>query len=584
MESKESTPRTEENDLEQLRRTIIISLLAALVGVIAGFGAIGFRYLIGFFHNLFFYGRFSIHFNSEIPFIARWGTLVVFVPAIGIAIANWITEKWAPEAKGHGVPEVMAAVMEKRGVIRPVVALVKAFASAITIGSGGSVGREGPIVQIGASFGSTLGQLLKLRPREVIILIGAGVAGSIGATFNAPIGGIMFALELILPEYSIMTIMPLVVSSTIATRISTLILGMSPAFVLPKYLLVSSTEILFYVLMGFLTGFVSIVFIHTVYTLEDFVRSIRLNSTLKALIGGTLLGIIGLACHHFLGQYYIFGVGYSFLTAVLSNKVHLLGVVISLVLIKIIATSLTLASGGSGGIFAPSLFLGAALGSAFGIVVNTLFPEITAPPSAYAIIGMAAFVSGTTGASMTAIIMIFEMTRNYEIMLPLMLSVVIAHFIVAYFYRETIYTKKLKRRGIMIQLDKRIPLFKSIHVGDIMKTELIYCVPESRISSVLDKMREKEIGVLPVLAESSVLGTIGYGELFRSKASEDDTIQNMIVKKPITIEREKNLYEALMKMNELKTNILLVVDDEKVSGFVTRNRIITSYLEKRSRL
>ena len=180
-------------------RTILISFLAVLVGIIAGFGAIGFRYLIGFFHNLFFLGKLSFHFNSELPFQTSWGVLVILVPAVGITIANMITEKWAPEAKGHGVPEVMAAVMENKGKIRPKVSIVKSFASAITIGSGGSVGREGPIVQIGASFGSTLGQLFRLKPGEVIVLVGAGVAGGIGATFNAPIGGIMFALELILP-------------------------------------------------------------------------------------------------------------------------------------------------------------------------------------------------------------------------------------------------------------------------------------------------------------------------------------------------------------------------------------------------
>ena len=239
------------NERYNLKRTVIISLLAAIVGVISGFGAVGFRYLIGFFHNLFFQGEISFLYNSEVSFVSRWGWMVIFVPAAGILLANFITEKWAPEAKGHGVPEVMVAVMEERGRIRPVVALVKSFASAITIGAGGSVGREGPIVQIGASFGSTLGQVFKLQPREVIILVSAGVAGSIGATFNAPIGGCIFALELILPEYSIMTIMPLVVSSTIATRLSTSILGFSPAFILPEYNLVSSSELGFYVFLGF---------------------------------------------------------------------------------------------------------------------------------------------------------------------------------------------------------------------------------------------------------------------------------------------------------------------------------------------
>ena len=572
------------NEKRILERTIRISLLAILVGIVSGFGAIGFRYLIGFFHNLFFHGALSFHYNSDVPFLSRWGVLVILVPAAGIMIANFITEKWAPEAKGHGVPEVMDAVMENRGKIRPVVALIKSFSSAITIGAGGSVGREGPIVQIGASFGSSLGQLFKLQPREVIILVSAGVAGSIGATFNAPIGGTIFALELILPEYSIMTIMPLVISSTIATRISTTILGFSPAFILPEYMLVSSTELLFYAGLGIIAGLVSILFIHTLYATEDFFDRIKIPSAVKALIGGLLIGLIGYICYRVMGQYYIYGVGYAFLTEVLSTPVPALSILLALVVIKILANSLTLASGGSGGIFAPSLFLGAAAGGAIGTVVNMLFPGITAPPSAYAIVGMAAVVSGTTGASITAIIMIFEMTRDYRIMLPLMLSVVIAHFVTSYFYQETIYTKKLSRRGILIQLDKRIPIFKSMQVAEIMKADFLSCTPEDTIDAVLEKMHERNYGLLPVLEGGSVLGTIGYPELYNFEGDKDEKISSLINRKGITVAPQTNLYETLDRMEQLDTNILMVVDNDEVLGFVTRKRIITSYLNKRERL
>lgn len=567
-----------------LKRTLIVSLLSILVGIISGLGAVGFRYLIGFFHNLFFDGRISFIYNSEIPFISRWGWLVVFVPAAGILLANYITEKWAPEAKGHGVPEVMVAVMRDRGKIRPVVALIKSFASAITIGAGGSVGREGPIVQIGASFGSSLGQWFKLKPREVIMLVGAGVAGSIGATFNAPIGGCIFALELILPEYSIMTIMPLVVSSIIATRISTTILGFSPAFIIPEYMIVSSWEIVFYVVLGLLAGLVSILFIRALYATEDFFNGIKINSNIKAVVGGLLLGLVGYLCYLFMGEYYIFGVGYAFLNACLSNPVPGLTILLILVVLKIFANSLTLASGGSGGIFAPSLFLGAAVGAAFGVVVNTLFPSITASPSAYAIVGMGAVVSGTTGASITAMIMIFEMTRNYKIMLPLMLSVVIAHFVNSFFNHETIYTKKLTRRGIMIQLDKRIPILKCTLIAEIMESDFIYCSPIDSITEVLKKMHERDLGLLPVIQDGVVLGIISYNELYHFKGPDSEKIENLFSRKNIVVNPDFDLYKALDLMNNLKTAILVVKEEGKILGFVTRNRIITSYLEKRGQL
>ncbi|ORC34117.1 hypothetical protein B4O97_13625 [Marispirochaeta aestuarii] len=573
---------SEEN--YHLNKTIYVSLLSVLVGIVAGFGAIGFRYLIGFFHNLFFHGTLSFIYDSEVPFVSRWGFLVVLVPAAGIALANWITEKWAPEAKGHGVPEVMVAVMEHRGVIRPVVALIKSLASAISIGAGGSVGREGPIVQIGASFGSTLGQVLKLSPREVIILVGAGVAGSIGATFNAPIGGIIFAIELILPEYSIMTIMPLVISSTIATHISLLILGNSPAFTLPMYQFVSSYELSFYLVLGILAGFVSIGFIAVLYRTEDFFDELPLNSTVKALAGGFLVGLIGYVLFLLFGEYYVFGVGYAFLTEVLANSVPVVLLLAALLVAKIAANALTLAAGGSGGIFAPSLFLGAAVGGAVGLTVNSLFPELTASPSAYAIVGMAAVVAGTTGASLTAVIMIFEMTRNYEIMLPLMLSVVVAHFITAKFYRETIYTKKLTRRGIKIQLDKRIPIFRTVRLGDIMKTSFVSCSPLSRVGEVSRMMHEKAIGLLPVLDGQNVVGTVSYEELFRSGCRKEETIEKLFTPKDITVDRNSDLYDALNRMKKERTNLLVVTDSSGAAGFVTRNMIISSYLAKREAL
>jgi len=583
MQNTRSTVSLSEENYH-LSKTIYVSLLAILVGIVAGFGAIGFRYLIGFFHNLFFHGTFSFIYDSEIPFVSRWGFLVVLVPAVGIALANWITEKWAPEAKGHGVPEVMVAVMENRGVIRPVVALIKSLASAISIGAGGSVGREGPIVQIGASFGSTLGQMLKLSPREVIILVGAGVAGSIGATFNAPIGGIIFAIELILPEYSIMTIMPLVISSTIATHISLLILGNSPAFTLPMYQFVSSYELSFYLVLGILAGLVSIGFIAVLYRTEDFFDELPVNSTIKALAGGVLVGLIGYVLFRLFGEYYVFGVGYAFLTEVLANNVPVVLLLVALLLAKIAANALTLAAGGSGGIFAPSLFLGAAIGGAVGLTVNSLFPELTACPSAYAIVGMAAVVAGTTGASLTAVIMIFEMTRNYEIMLPLMLSVVVAHFITAKFYRETIYTKKLTRRGIRIQLDKRIPIFRTVRVVDIMKTSFASCSPSTRVGEVSELMHEKAIGLLPVMEGQQVVGTISYEELYRSGCRDEESIEQLFTHKDITIDQNSDLYEALNRMKKVRTNLLIVTGPSGAAGFVTRNMIISSYLTKREAL
>jgi CIC family chloride channel protein len=564
---------------------MFISLLCILVGIIAGFGAVGFRYLIDFFYNLFFHGMLSFKGKDASSAISRWGSLVILVPALGIALANFITEKWAPEAKGHGVPEVMDAVAQNQGKIRPIVALVKTFASAITIGSGGSVGREGPIVQIGSSFGSTLGQMCKLSSRETIILVGAGAAGGISATFNAPIGGVMFALELILPEYSIMTIMPLVVSSIVATYLAGAFLGTVPAFIIPQYSMVSPYELLFHVLLGLLAGLLSVLFIKAVYGMEDTIDKIKVPSVVKSLVGGTLIGLIGYVSLKYFGAYYIFGVGYEFMDVVLANQATSLLMVLALVGMKILANTLTLASGGSGGIFAPSLFLGAALGGAVGIVVNTLFPGSTGSIAAYALVGMAAVVSGVTGGVITSIIMLFEMTRNYEIMLPVMLGTVISFFVAKLLYPDTMYTKKLTRRGVYIQSDKRISAFKGISVGAIMKKDIISCQSDATVRETLSIIHSHELGVLPVIdAEAEVLGTISYKELYKAKkASDDDPIGPYVYRHAITIPKNANLSDALEVMQREKTDILVVREGKKNLGLVTVKRIVNSTLD-RSRL
>ena len=564
----------------QIRKTIYISLLCVIVGAVAGLGATLFSYLIDLFHNLFFSGTLSIS-HERGGIISPWGPFIIIVPAIGMALSRFITAKWAPEAKGHGVPEVMVAVTQRQGKIRPVVALVKSLASAITIGSGGSAGKEGPIVQIGASFGSSIGQAFKLSSRDTIILVGAGVAGGISATFNAPIGGIMFALELILPEYSIMTIMPLVVSAIIATTVGSTFMGSKPSFIIPEYAMESPIELIFYIALGLLAGFLSVLFIKAVYGLEDFFDGWKINPTFKAILGGLIVGAIGYSCLLIFGNYHVFGVGYDFLDLILDNQITVLLVPLSLIFLKILANAITLGAGGSGGIFAPSLFLGGALGASVGILVNTLFPGTTGPIAAYAIVGMAALVSGVTGGVLTAIIMVFEMTRDYAIMLPLLLSGVISFFTAQLLYPETMYTEKLTRRGIPIKFDKRIPTLKTVLVREIMKSDVISCHPTDSVDAVLRIMLEKNLGLLPVVDGKSVLGTVSYKDLYQLKDQNVQTISSLTKIVDISIPGSATMFDALEVMETTKTNILLVTSDSGIIGFVTTNRIIQSYLQKR---
>ncbi|MDC7237468.1 MAG: chloride channel protein [Sphaerochaetaceae bacterium] len=581
-DSKEVFEMLQDWRVHQIRRTAYIGALCILVGLISGIGSVGFRYLINFFYNMFFQGTISFKSVGAISNVSRWGKWVILVPALSLMLANFITEKWAPEAKGHGVPEVMDAVSENGGKIRPIVALVKIFASAITIGGGGSVGREGPIVQIGSSFGSSLGQFLKLSPREIIILVGAGAAGGIGATFNAPIGGVMFALELILPEYSIMTIMPLVISSIVSTHVASIFLGASPAFIIPAYAMISTFELIFHIILGIAAGLVSVLFIKSVYGFEDFVNKIKINTLIKSAIGGILIGILGYISFRLFGNYFIFGVGYEFMDFVLANKATTLFILLFMVVIKIVANSLTLSCGGSGGIFAPSLFLGSALGGIIGVIVNSIFPTTTGSIAAYALVGMVGLVSGVTGGVLTAIIMLFEMTRNYEIMLPVMLCAVISFFVAQLLTHDTMYTKKLSRRGVHIEFDKRISSFSTCSVVKVCKKDFLYCSTNQKVEDTLNLMKDNNLSILPVIADDNfVIGLIRYEKLYKADYSENQSIEDFVEKVKIVVPPSCNNYDALVLMQRTNSPILVIKDKKKIVGLVTMKKLLNVSLEKR---
>src|SRR5664280_749470 len=420
----------------QTSETIFLLFFATLIGVGAGFGAIIFRWMITFFQNLFFtQGQHTLAFLGSY--------YVIIIPAFGGVIVGLIVYFFAREAKGHGLPEVMLAVAIGGSRIRPRVAAVKALVSSICIGSGGSVGREGPIVQISSALGSTLGQLFRLSEDKKRILIACGAAGGIAATFNAPLAGIFFALELILREYGTRYFSSVVLSAVTATVISRTFLGSSPAFIIPPYELLSNWDILFYFVLGFLAAFTGWIFIKTLYKCEDIFNALKIPFFAKPAIGGLILGTIGL----FFPQ--IFGVGYSSIELTLKGQLGLL-IVLGLVGLKIIATSLTLGSGGSGGVFAPSLFIGAMLGSSFGSLIHLLFPAIPISTGAYALVGMAAVFAGAAQAPISAILILFEMTGDYKIILPLMIACVISTLVIKWISKDSIYTMKLRRRGIDI--------------------------------------------------------------------------------------------------------------------------------------
>src|SRR6202041_3206520 len=356
-----------------------------------------------------------------------WGALVIFVPVIGGLVVVFLVRTFAPEARGHGVPEVMDAIYYKEGVIRPIVAVVKSIASAFSIGSGAAVGREGPIIQIGASLGSSIGQILKLDPWQRITLVGAGAGAGIAATFNTPIGGVMFAIELMMPEVSVETFLPVAIATGTATFVGRWFFGDTPAFHVPplQAMPIDSSALLVLVLfavLGGLTGIAAAGFIRALHLAEDIFDRIRFRY-LRHMLGMLILGVLMYALLRTVGQYYVDGVGYATVQAILAGQISTFWLLGLLFVCKALATSLSLGSGSSGGIFSPSLFMGAALGGGFAALLNSAGLPLHLSIPAFAIVGMGAMVGGGTGAVMTAVTMIFEMTLDYSIIMPMIVAV-----------------------------------------------------------------------------------------------------------------------------------------------------------------
>jgi CIC family chloride channel protein len=491
-------------DWEKLRSNeyTIMVVLAIIVGLTAGFGAVGFRHLIDFFQTLAYGGENDLlELVINLPWYYR-----VAIPAIGGLIVGPLVYFFAREAKGHGVPEVMEAVALKGGIIRKRVVVVKSLASAISISTGGSVGREGPIVQIGSAIGSVLGQFMKISADRMRTLVGCGAAAGIAATFNAPIAGSMFALEVILGDFGLATFSPIVISSVVATAVSRAFLGDVPAFIVPTYELVSAWELPMYVIMGIFCGVVGVVFTKTLYRIEDLFDGMKFPEYLKGIIGGLMLGVASLIFPQ------VLGVGYGAIDMALMQKMAW-WLLLVLVVVKILATSVTIGSGGSGGIFAPSLFLGAMAGGFFGAVVHQLFPNITASPGAYSIVGMGAVVSATTHGPLAAILILFEMTGDYKIILPLMLACIIATIASGQFLRDSIYTLKLARRGVDIKEGKEVNVLKSMFVKDVMNTHVETMTEALPLEQMTEKISKSKFNSFPVLnAQNELTGILSFND------------------------------------------------------------------------
>jgi CIC family chloride channel protein len=558
----------------RLNPHIYLSILAIAIGFLGGYGALLFRYAIKGAQYLFYQNSDDIlTFAHTLPIY-----LTILMPALGGLIVGPLVYLGAKETKGHGVPEVMEAVALRGGKIRRRVAAMTIISAGVTIGSGGSAGREDPIVQIGSSIGSTVAQILKVPPLRRRTLVGCGAAAGIAATFNAPIAGVLYAVEVILGDIGLATFSPLVLSSVTATTISRHYFGDFPAFIIPPYKLVSLWEFLFYPLLGVAAGLIALLFIVTLYKSEDLFESLKIPGYLKPALGGLMVGCLLVVWPQ------VFGVGYGAMNQSLLNEIPVM-VVFSLIFIKILATSITLGSGGSGGGFAPSLFMGGMLGCFFGWGVHSLYPHITGDPGAYALVAMGAVVAATTHAPITAIIIIFEMSATYEIILPLMTACIISTIISTSLKSGSIYTTKLIRRGVDIGKSWEQGILQNIRVRDIMSSK-VNTIPESMpLLKVMEHLKNEHISYLHVVDRNDKLSGIVSFRDIRPGLREELLDQLVIAKdlatiNPVTVRPSDNILHVLQVMSGRGISQLPVVADDdsgKVIGTISQRDVVAAY-------
>jgi len=557
---------------------------AVLIGLLGGFGAVGFRYLIWIFQELL-YGSHEDVLESIRALAWHWR---IIIPAGSGLLVGAIVWFLAREAKGHGVPEVMEAVSFKGGVIRKRIVAIKAFVSALCIASGGSAGREGPIVHIGSAIGSAVGQIGNVGRHRMRTFVACGASAGIAATFNAPIAGAFFSMEIILGNLTFISFGPVIVSSLSATIISRMFFGDIPSFNLMAFLKhedYTAVHLIDYpsaLALGVIAGLAGLVFVKILYKSEDIFDLIPVPLYIKAAFGGAVIGAIGLLYPE------ILGVGYESIDAILKHPAGMtLGFFAMLLVFKILGTSLTLGSGGSGGIFAPSLFMGAMLGAVWGLLLENFTTMHVSIPFC-AMIGMGAFVSATTHAAITSILIIFEMTADYRIILPLMLACIISTLIAKLLMRDSIYTMKLSRRGVdYFRSDEELLMGQITVNGHYRKTKKT--IPETMLFGDVTKFLVKnKLDSIPVVKTSGEFVGFIYASHIREYLFMEDVEHLYIAGELADVDvprvyKSDNFLQVMDKLIEFEVEELPVFESEeskKHIGAISRRDIYKIYKQE----
>ena len=573
---------------------LFLLLLSVFVGATTGLASVFFVKLI-FAIQDFSFGSISEFF----PFLGKG--IYFLVPILGGLIVGPLI-LFAQEAKGHGVPEVMQALVLRGGRIRARVAVAKIAASSMCIGTGGSAGREGPIIQIGAALGSTIGQILHLSDERIRNLVACGAAAGIAATFNAPIAGVAFAIEVLACGMHMKAFGNVVIAAVAASVVSRNLIGFKFAFQVPAYTLSGSLELGLYLVLGLCSALIGVMFIRMLNLAENLFDNWKFPQLFKPAVGGTLLGLLGLlymtlpnlsfplgsAAHGSaltLPLPHMFGSGFPTIQWAIEGHTPL-WILAALIFLKPLATSLTLGSGNSGGVFAPSLFTGAVLGGALGHLFAGWFPGIAINTGAFALVGMAALFSATARAPLTAMLIVFEMSNDYYMILPLMVAGVSASYFSQWLHSESIYTMKLAKRGVRFSEGRDLDIMQGVKVSEVMRENPITIAKNASISELMALFQETNLLGFPVLDENHQLwGIVTLQDVHRAEAGEgfnsrNLTVADLAVQRPVTIFPDEPIWAAIQRMAPRDLARLPVVTRQNqatLCGVISRSDILRAY-------
>lgn len=572
----DSTQPTQSADY----RLGLISLLAVLIGILAGIIAYILYDLIALFTNLSYYHTWSIHFRS--PEHSTLGPWIILMPVIGGMIIGFMAKYGTDKIKGHGIPEAMEAVLTSRSRIEAKVAILKPLSAAIAIGTGGPFGAEGPIIQTGGAVGSLVGQLISTTAVERKVLLACGAGAGMAATFNTPIAGVILAIELLLFEFRSRSFIPLVIASTLATSVRAVLLGQRSMFTMGNTNFDVLRGLPFYLLLGVISGVVAIGFTKLLYWVEDQFERIPISDLWHPAIGALGLGIIGFFVPR------VLGVGYDTISDILNNNLAL-KLLILIAVFKALALVISLGSGTSGGLLAPMFMSSAALGGAFAIVVNHIFPSAHLSPGAYALVAMAAVFGAASRATFTFIVFAFEITRDYNAVLPLMLCCVIADMIAIHYLPSSIMTEKLARRGLRVPEEFEAGALKMVRVGEVMRTDVVPIPQEMTVGELAERWARREASFdlaqgLPIIGKDGrLVGIVTQGDLLRALEADPKgsiTALEAGSNTPIVAYPDEMVHDAMFRMLQQNIGRLPVVSREnphQIVGYFNRSTLLNAW-------